>query len=118
MFVAQPMLKGTDAMTEQASTRAIADRVAKALAETAVARDERGSTPKLVRGLLRESRLIPHELGARGASWSEFGAVVWRLAQEDGSRHLLLARLRLFAVPEPWRPWFAQTASNTPTYYS
>jgi len=110
-------------MTEPASTLEIADRVAEALAETAVARDEKGGTPKRERDLIRESGLlkllIPTELGGAGASWSEISAVVRRLAQVDGSvahvfgfQHLLLATLRLFAAPEQWRPWFAQTASN------
>jgi len=110
-------------MTEPTSTLEIADRIARALAETAVARDERGGTPKLERDLLRESGLlkllIPQDLGGAGASWSEISAVVRRLAQVDGSvahvfgfQHLLLATLRLFAAPEQWRPWFADTASN------
>lgn len=110
-------------MTEPASTLDIADHVANALAQTAAVRDEKGGTPKHERDLLRESGLlkllIPTELGGSNASWSEISAVVRRLAQVDGSiahvfgfQHLLLATLRLFAAPEQWRPWFAQTASN------
>lgn len=110
-------------MTKQVSTLEIADRVAEVLAETAVARDERGGTPKRERDLLRESGLlkllIPHELGGFGASWSEINAVVRRLAQVDGSvahvfgfQHLLLATLRLFGPETQWRPWFEQTATQ------
>jgi alkylation response protein AidB-like acyl-CoA dehydrogenase len=102
---------------------AIADRLVSALAETAVARDERGGTPKHERDLLRQSGLlrlaIPTELGGFGAPWPEICAVVRRIASVDGSlahvfgfQHLLLATLRLFADPSQWRPWFAATAKH------
>jgi alkylation response protein AidB-like acyl-CoA dehydrogenase len=84
---------------------AVAERVARALAETAAARDERGGTPKAERDLLRESGLlslaIPSELGGSGAPWPEIMKVVRRLAKVDGSvahvfgfQHLLLATVR------------------------
>jgi alkylation response protein AidB-like acyl-CoA dehydrogenase len=102
---------------------AIAERVANVLAETAVARDERGGTPKAERDLLRQSGLltlaIPSELGGWGATWPEIFAVVRRLAKVDGSvahvfgfQHLLLATLRLFADSSQWRPWFADTVQH------
>jgi alkylation response protein AidB-like acyl-CoA dehydrogenase len=119
-------------MTTQSSTRSdaqqhspleIADRVTNALAETAVARDARGGTPKHERDLLRESGLlsllVPRELGGWGESWSTITQVVRRLAQVDGSvahvfgfQHLLLATLQLFAASEQWRPWFSETAKE------
>ncbi|MET0386118.1 MAG: acyl-CoA dehydrogenase family protein [Polyangiales bacterium] len=99
------------------------ERVALELAKTAVARDERGGTPKAERALLRESGLlnlaIPRELGGHGASWPEIFHVVRRFAQVDGSvahvfgfQHLLLATLRLFADASQWRPWFSETAEK------
>ncbi|MEY4582503.1 MAG: putative dibenzothiophene desulfurization enzyme [Pseudomonadota bacterium] len=105
------------------SPLALAERVAGALAQTAVARDQRGGTPKHERALLRESGLltlaIPRELGGWGASWPEIFAVVRKLAQVDGSvahvfgfQHLLLATLRLFADEKQWRPWFAETVEK------
>jgi alkylation response protein AidB-like acyl-CoA dehydrogenase len=115
------------AMSSEPSTHAdvlaIADRVANVLAETAVARDERGGTPKLERDLLRQSGLlslaIPVELGGRGASWPEICEVVRRIARVDGSvahvfgfQHLLLATLRLFGDASQWRAWFAATAQH------
>jgi alkylation response protein AidB-like acyl-CoA dehydrogenase len=101
----------------------VAERVAKVLAETAVARDERGGTPKAERDLLRESGLltlaIPTDLGGWGLAWPEIFAVVRRLAKVDGSvahvfgfQHLLLATLRLFAAESQWRPWFTDTATH------
>jgi alkylation response protein AidB-like acyl-CoA dehydrogenase len=102
----------------------VAERVAKALAETAVQRDQSGGTAKRERDLLRESGLlslaIPRELGGWGAAWPEVFAVVRRIARVDGSvghvfgfQHLLLATLRLFAEPSQWQPWFEQTAKNS-----
>jgi len=101
----------------------LAERIANALAETAVDRDMRGGTPKHERDLLRESGLlslaIPSELGGWGAAWPEVFAVVRRLARVDGSvahvfgfQHLLLATLRLFADESQWRPWFRATARH------
>lgn len=102
---------------------AAAERIARVLAETAIARDQRGGTPKAERDLLRDSGLlslsIPSELGGWGASWPDTLAVVRRLAQVDGSvahvfgfQHLILATLRLFATPAQWQPWLAETARH------
>jgi alkylation response protein AidB-like acyl-CoA dehydrogenase len=101
----------------------IAKCVSNVLAETAVARDERGGTPKAERDLLRQSGLltlaIPTALGGWGATWPEIFAVVRQLAKVDGSvahvfgfQHLLLATLRLFADSSQWRPWFADTVKH------
>jgi alkylation response protein AidB-like acyl-CoA dehydrogenase len=107
----------------QSSPLQVADRVARVLAETALARDQRGGTPKAERDLLRESGLltlmIPSELGGLGETWPTTLAVVRRLAQVDGSvahvfgfQHLLLATLQLFAAAEQWRPLFASTVEK------
>jgi alkylation response protein AidB-like acyl-CoA dehydrogenase len=121
------MTESDDTRTHASSTRedplAIAERIAKVFEQTAVARDERGGTPKRERDLLRESGLlalaIPTELGGWGAAWPEIFAVVRRLARVDGSvahvfgfQHLLLATVRLFADPSQWRVWFADTAAH------
>jgi alkylation response protein AidB-like acyl-CoA dehydrogenase len=101
----------------------LAERLASVFAETAVARDQRGGTPKHERDLLRESGLltlaIPRELGGWGADWVETLAAVRCIARVDGSvahvfgfQHLLLATLRLFADERQWRPWFEQTVQN------
>ena len=111
-------------MTSAAQTPLqIADRIAAVFAETAVARDERGGTPKAERDLLRRSGLlklsIPTELGGLGAPWPEILAVVRRLAKVDGSvahvfgfHHLLMATLRLFADPSQWRSWFTEVVKR------
>jgi alkylation response protein AidB-like acyl-CoA dehydrogenase len=109
---------------EQPSPESLADRIARSLDETAVARDQRGGTPKVERDLLRESGLltllIPRELGGWGASWQEITRAVRRIAQVDGSvahvfgfQHLLLATLQLFAAKEQWQAWFRDTAKHT-----
>jgi len=114
----------TKALPTRVDALELADRVATALAETAVARDALGGTPKRERDLLRESGLlslaIPSELGGWGAAWPEILAVVRRLARVDGSvahvfgfQHLLLATLRLFAHESQWRPWFSETAKHS-----
>jgi alkylation response protein AidB-like acyl-CoA dehydrogenase len=95
--------------------------LARQFAETAVARDAQGGTPKAERDALRASGLltlsIPRELGGQGADWAEILDTVRALAQVDSSiahvygfHHLLLATVRLFARPEQWRPWLEQTA--------
>lgn len=113
----------TDRTHHHASILETSERIATELAKTAVARDERGGTPKAERALLRESGLlglaIPRELGGLGADWPETFEVVRRFAQVDGSvahvfgfKHLLLATLRLFADASQWQPWFQQTAEK------
>ena len=99
----------------------IADRVARAFAETAVARDRAGGTARRERALLRESGLlalsIPRELGGAGASWATTLSVVRRLARADGSlahvfgfHHLLLATVRLFGEDRQWRQAYVESA--------
>ncbi|MDQ0570672.1 alkylation response protein AidB-like acyl-CoA dehydrogenase [Variovorax paradoxus] len=99
---------------------ATAQRVAQALAKTAVERDQRGGTPKAERDLLRESGLlmlsVPTELGGLGANWQQTLDVVRGFARVDSSvahlfafHHLLLATTQLFAQPAQWQPWIEQT---------
>ena len=105
-------------------TTAAAERVAAALAATAVARDRLGGTAKTERDLLRGSGLlkmsIPTAFGGAGASWDETLRVVRRLARVDGSlahlfgfHHLLVATVRLFGEEEQWMEAFAQTARRS-----
>jgi alkylation response protein AidB-like acyl-CoA dehydrogenase len=100
-----------------------AQRVAQALAQTAVERDERGGTPKAERDLLRESGLlmlsVPAELGGLGASWRQTLDVVRGFARVDSSvahlfafHHLLLATTRLFGRRAQWEPWIVQTGER------
>jgi alkylation response protein AidB-like acyl-CoA dehydrogenase len=99
----------------------IADKLAHEFAETAAERDAQGGTPKLQRDRLRESGLlamwIPETLGGWGCDWPTTFEAVRRIARVDGSvghvfgfQHLLLATTQLFARPEQWRPWLAETA--------
>ncbi len=100
-----------------------AQALARGFAQTAVARDAEGGTPKAERDALRQSRLlalaIPVELGGLGGSWSDMLAVVRILARADASiahvygfHHLTLATLRLFGEASQWQPWWEQTASR------
>ena len=100
-----------------------AERLARALAGTAVERDRRGGTAKEERDLIRASGLlglsIPRAFGGAGASWSETLAVVRRLARSDGSlahlfgfHHLLVATVRLFGHEDQWRPAYEETAAR------
>lgn len=102
---------------------ATVDRLARALASTAVERDRRGGTAKAERALIRESGLlrlsIPSDLGGVGASWSETLLVVRRLAAVDGSlahvfgfHHLLLATVRLFGAERQWRAAYTEAADG------
>ena len=90
-------------------------------AETAVARDARGGTPKAERDALRASGLlalsIPQAYGGQGLAWADTLDTVRQFARVDSSiahvygfHHLLLATVQLFARPEQWEPWFEQTA--------
>jgi alkylation response protein AidB-like acyl-CoA dehydrogenase len=102
---------------------ATAQRVAQALAQTAVERDERGGTPKAERDLLRDSGLlmlsVPTEFGGLGASWQQTLDVVRGFARVDSSvahlfafHHLLLATTQLFAQRTQWQPWIEQTGEQ------
>jgi alkylation response protein AidB-like acyl-CoA dehydrogenase len=101
----------------------LTDQLADTFAQSAVARDADGGTPKLERDLLRDSGLlsmiISRELGGWGASWPETLASVRRIAQADGSlahvfgfQHLMLATLRLFAAPAQWQAWFRDSVEQ------
>ncbi|RTQ33012.1 monooxygenase [Variovorax gossypii] len=102
---------------------ASAQRVAQALAQTAVERDQLGGTPKAERDLLRDSDLlmlsVPAELGGLGASWRQTLDVVRSFARVDSSvahlfafHHLLLATTQLFAQRTQWQPWIEQTREH------
>lgn len=99
---------------------AIADEVARVLAETAVARDRAGGSALRERSVLRASGLlaasIPSAHGGWGASWQDTLAIVRRIARADGSlahllgfHHLLVATVRLFGRPEQWLHAYAGT---------
>jgi alkylation response protein AidB-like acyl-CoA dehydrogenase len=101
---------------------ATVQRVAQALAETAVERDRRGGTPKAERDLLRGSGLlmlsVPTEFGGLGASWQQTLDVVRGFARVDSSvahlfafHHLLLATTQLFAQRTQWQPWIERTGA-------
>jgi alkylation response protein AidB-like acyl-CoA dehydrogenase len=102
---------------------ATVDRVARALAETAVERDRAGGTARHERALIRASGLlglsIPRAFGGAGSSWATTLAVVRRLARVDGSlahvfgfHHLLVATVRLFGDEPQWRAAYSETARN------
>jgi alkylation response protein AidB-like acyl-CoA dehydrogenase len=92
---------------------AIAEPLAQEFAVDAVARDQRGGTPKRQRDRLRQSGLlnliIPKELGGLGADWQDTLRIVRRIAEVDsalahvfGFQHLLLATVRLFGARAQW----------------
>ncbi|AJP58118.1 monooxygenase [Pandoraea vervacti] len=100
-----------------------AQTLATRFAETAIARDAAGGTPKAERDALRQSGLlslsIPADYGGQGAQWIQTLETVRILAQADSSvahvygfHHLLLATVQLFSKPEQWVPWVEQTARN------
>ena len=77
--------RGAASMTTDRDPLAIAASIAATLATTAVARDERGGTPKEERDMLRQSGLlglvVPTELGGWGAGWADTMRVVRILAR-------------------------------------
>ncbi|MDR3399026.1 MAG: acyl-CoA dehydrogenase family protein [Pandoraea sp.] len=100
-----------------------AQALAHQFAETAVARDAEGGTPKAERDALRRSGLlslsIPTDYGGQGARWRETLDTVRIFAQADSSiahvygfHHLLLATVQLFSLPAQWEPWVEQTAKK------
>ncbi len=106
-----------------ADLQAKVERLAAALASTAVDRDRRGGTAKCERDLIRESGLltlsIPIEEGGAGAAWPLTLQAVRRLARVDGSlahlfgfHHLLLATVRLFGSEAQWRAAYAGTVAG------
>ena len=114
---------GAEAGHEVLPWQATAERIAQALAHTAVERDQRGGTPKTERDLLRDSGLlmlsVPAEFGGLGASWRQTLDVVRGFARVDSSvahlfafHHLLLATTRLFARRAQWQPWIEQTGER------
>ena len=103
---------------------AVAERIARVFAETAVERDRRGGTPKRERDLLRESGLlslvIPAELGGGGASWATAMHTTRVIAQADpsiahvfGFQHLLLATVRLFGGAAQFQRVARDTAARS-----
>ena len=87
-----------------------ADRLARQLAVTAVARDLAGGHAAEEREHIRTSGLlaltIPREFGGLGADWPTFYATLRRLAQADsalahvyGFHHLQMATLLLYGTP-------------------
>ncbi len=86
------------------------ERVAEALAATAVARDREGGVPLRERALLRESGLltlaIPTAFGGQGRSWPLVFRVLRRFAEADSSlahlfgfQHLQVASVLLYGSP-------------------
>jgi alkylation response protein AidB-like acyl-CoA dehydrogenase len=107
-----------------AEIAALAEDVARRLAETAVARDQRGGTAKTERDLLRASGLLtmstPVEHGGWGAGWAATQEVVRTLARADGSlahlfgfHHLMLATARLFGAKPQWVQAYEEAAQHS-----
>jgi alkylation response protein AidB-like acyl-CoA dehydrogenase len=101
----------------------LAASIAARLAQSAVARDRRGGTPKAERDLLRQSGLlglsIPKEHGGLGGSWAETLMAVRILARADSSvahlfafHHLMLATVRLFGTKQQWSSLYQQTVAS------
>jgi alkylation response protein AidB-like acyl-CoA dehydrogenase len=122
---AHPRSGGADRLLDHDAIGAVAaaDRLAAALAPTAIERDRRGGTAKPERDLIRESGLltlsIPAEHGGWNATWTITLAAVRRLARVDGSlahlfgfHHLLLATVRLFGAETQWRSAYAGTVAH------
>lgn len=94
----------------------VAESLAEQFAQTAIARDQRGGTPKHERDLIRQSGLlallVDKEFGGLAGKWQDLFAVIRIFAQADSSlahvfgfHHLHLATVRLFAQPEQWQNW-------------
>ncbi|MDR7333714.1 acyl-CoA dehydrogenase family protein [Roseateles asaccharophilus] len=103
-----------------ADALALAEPVARQLAETAVARDQAGGHAARERELIRDSGLlaltVPQELGGLGASWPTFYRVLRRLAEADsalahlfGFHHLQLASVQLYGTAEQQRRLLGET---------
>ena len=99
------------------------ERIERAFAETARARDLKGGTPLEERNLLRQSGLLTLTIGAQhGGQGESFGTlldVVRRIARVDSSlahvfafHHLMLASLQLFGSSEQWERAHEETARD------
>ena len=106
-----------------ADALALAEPVARALAASAIARDQAGGHAAAERELIRDSGLlaltIPVDFGGLGARWPAFYAVLRRLAQADsalahlfGFHHLQLAGLVLYGRPEQQQRLLRQTLTE------
>lgn len=94
----------------------IAQSLATQFAQTAIARDKAGDTPKHERDLIRQSGLlallVEQEFGGLAGKWQDLFDVIRIFAQADSSlahvfgfHHLHLATVRLFGQPEQWQNW-------------
>jgi alkylation response protein AidB-like acyl-CoA dehydrogenase len=101
----------------------IADRLARAFAQTAVERDKRGGTAKTERDLLRASGLlnviIPPTLGGWGMDWPDTMKLIRVLARVDSSlahlfgfQHLMLASVLLYGSSSQTEWLFSETVRN------
>jgi alkylation response protein AidB-like acyl-CoA dehydrogenase len=101
----------------------IADQLARAFAQTAVERDQRGGTAKNERDLLRASGLlnviIPPALGGWGMDWPDtmklirvFARVDSSLAHLFGFQHLMLASVSLYGSASQADWLFSETMRN------
>lgn len=120
-MLAFPSHAPVQALEPNASPQQVAQGLASTFAATAAERDVRGGTPKVERDLIRDSGLlalsIPVEFGGLGGNWRDTLEVVRILSRADSSlghvfgfHHLMLATVRLFAMPSQWQPWLEQTA--------
>lgn len=102
---------------------AVADRLAKRLATTAVQRDRTGGHAAAEREWIRDSTLltltIPRAHGGQGGGWSVFYRTVRRLAEADSAlahvyafHHLQLATVQLYGTPGQQARLLAGTAAN------
>ncbi|MFG6415566.1 acyl-CoA dehydrogenase family protein [Roseateles sp. DC23W] len=110
----------TPASISTADALALAEPLARQLADTAIARDQAGGHAAAQRELIRDSGLlaltVPTALGGLGASWPTFYRVLRRLAQADsalahvfGFHHLQLASVQLYGTAEQQRRLLGDT---------
>lgn len=102
----------------------IAQSLATQFAQSAIARDKAGGTPKYERDLIRQSGLlalsVEPQWGGLGGKWQDLFDVVRIFSQADSSlahvfafHHLHLATVRLFAQPEQWQHWHRLTTEKS-----
>lgn len=102
----------------------IAQSLATQFAQSAIARDKTGGTPKYERDLIRQSGLlslsVEQQWGGLGGKWQDLFDVVRIFAQADSSlahvfafHHLHLATVRLFGNAEQWQNWHRLTTEKS-----
>lgn len=101
----------------------LAKSLAEEFAQTAVARDAKGGTPKIERDRLRESNLlkliVPKEYGGLGQTWivalkitREFAKVDSSIAHIFSYHHLGVVIPHIFGSPEQKERYYSETIRN------